>query len=182
MRILGMICAGLLIAGCENNAPENKTDKQAAATQTEAAPAPAAAPTGTQTQEALDPANGAPVELSTTTSELNAGPGAAMTVPVTVKNTSQVELLAADQLSSNDGRIDFIVNFLDTNGKVVEASRQGVALPASLPAGQAGTYQLPIVAPAAAGQYTMEINMLQQGKFFFKDAGVKSVSIPVTVK
>ncbi len=193
MRILAMICAGLLVVGCENqSSTENKTEEHAAA-QTESNQAPAAAneqpaapaasaaqPTGTETQAVIDPALGAPAALSTTTAELNAGPGANMMVPVTVKNTSQVTFVAKKDLTSTDNEVDFVIDFLDKDGKT--AARAVMPLPDSLASGQAGTYQLPVTAPAMAGKYTLQVDMVQQGKAFFKDIGTKPVAIPVTVK
>jgi hypothetical protein len=198
MRILAMMCAGLLVVGCENS--DKKAEAQAAATtpvaeQAAGAPvaaeqaatpaaevAPAVQYTGTETQAVIDPANGVPAELSTTTATLDAGVGASMTVPVVVKNTSQVAFLGMKDLAKGDDRIDFVVDYLDASGKPVDALRTIQSLPDSLAAGAEGTYQLPVTAPATAGQYTLQIDMVQQGKIFFKDAGTKPVTIPVTVK
>lgn len=190
MRILAMICAGLLVVGCDNNSTSDKTEEQAAAkaeTTQSALPASderasGASTSGGNTQALVDPAQGAPAELSTSTSELNAGAGATMTVPVMVKNTSQVSFMAAKDLSSSDNEIDFVVDYLDSTGKPIDSLRAIVPLPDTLAAGQSGTYQLPVTAPATAGQYTLQINLVQQGKTYFSDAGVKSVSIPVSVK
>jgi outer membrane murein-binding lipoprotein Lpp len=197
MRILAIICAGLLVAGCENKPETNKTDEQVAAQTagTEAASAQAAeqqaaAPaastatqsTGTETQALIDPAQGSPADLSTTTSELTAGPGASMTVSVMVKNTSQVAFVAGKDLAQPDDQINFVIDYLDASGKAIDTLRSVQPLPDSLAVGQSGTYQIPVMAPATAGQYTMQIDMVQQGKNYFNDMGTKPVMIAVTVK
>ncbi len=196
MRILAMMCAGFLVVGCDNNSStdSDKMEEQAAArAETTQGSLPASdmnasssdassSTTGTNTQGVVDPAQGVPAELSTTTSELNSGAGATMTIPVMVKNTSQVAFMAAKDLSSSDNEIDFVVDYLDSTGKAVDSLKSTIPLPDTLNAGQSGTYQLPVTAPANAGQYTLQINMVQQGKTYFSDAGVKSVSIPVMVK
>lgn len=189
MRILAMMCAAFLIVGCDNSS--DKTDEQAAKAETTQAALPAADETATMnsssasgngTQAMMDPAQGSPAELSTTTSELNAGAGATMTVPVMVKNTSSMSFMAAKDLSNSDNEIVFMVSYLDSTGKPVDTLSSSIPLPNTLEAGQSGTYQLPVTAPSTAGQYTLQINLAQQGKGSFSDAGVKSISIPVTVK
>lgn len=190
MRILAMMCAAFLIVGCDNSS--DKTDEQTAKAESTQAALPAADETATTmnsssasgngTQAMIDSAQGLPAELSTTTSELNAGPGATMTVPVMVKNTSAVSFMAAKDLSNSDNEIVFMVSYLDSTGKPVDTLSSSIPLPNTLESGQSGTYQLPVTAPSTAGQYTLQINLGQQGTGSFSDAGVKSISIPVTVK
>jgi hypothetical protein len=180
MRILALICAGLLVVGCESKKEEQITPK------TETTQAAAAVPTVPSSSEpgmqALVDTTKAPAELSTTTGALSAGPGATMTVAVIVKNDSTVPFMAAKDLSSTENEIDFVVNYMDSTGKPVDSLKSVIPLPDTLAVGQSGTYQLPINAPTMKGDYTLQINMAQQGKIYFSDAGVKSVSIPVSVK
>ena len=188
MRILAMMCAGLLLVGCENSS-EDKAKEQATATSEAAATAPAetavpAAPAqevGPGMQPMVDFAQGVPAELSTTTTALNAGPGASMTVPVMVKNDSQVSFFSAKDLTKSDNEIYFQITYLDSTGKVLEALTTSIPLPDTLAVGQAGTYQLPVTAPTTAGDYTMQIDLIQQGKLF-STGGVKPVNIPVSLK
>lgn len=191
MRVLALICAGLLIVGCENSSKEEKAAAQTEASQTteQASTAPATpAASGTETQaaapgtQAIVDTTSAPADLSTTTGGLNAGPGATMTVPVVVKNMSTVSFMAAKDLSNTENEIDFAVDYLDSTGKAIDTLKSVIPLPDTLAAGQSGTYQLPINAPATKGDYTLQINLVQQGKAYFSDAGVKPVSIPVSVK
>lgn len=175
IRIFAMVCVTLLTVGCENNTPSSTTEAMPTPVATEAAPT-GTPPSASVIQAVIDPAQGAPAELSMTVPQINTAPEATVLVPVTVKNTSTVEFVTGN----TENRIDFVSDVLGTDGKPL--GRQVMPLSAPVAAGKTETYQVSIVAPAIAGQYTLDINLVQQGKFFFKDAGVKSVTVMLNVK
>lgn len=176
------VVAMALVTGCEDKAASSTqivSEAQAPDTETQAQAATASAPAqGTETQALIEPET-APALLSTEMSSLSATTGIAETITFAVKNTSQVEFLARN-LTNEKNNVEFIIDTVDTDGKLI--TRAIMPLPTSLAAGKEATYQISFILPSVAGNYTLEINMVQDEKFYFKDVGVKSIQIPLTVK
>jgi hypothetical protein len=55
-------------------------------------------------------------------------------------------------------------------------------LPASVARGASVTLSQAITAPDSAGDYQILVGMMQEGSWWFTDAGAKGLSIPLTVK
>lgn len=96
--------------------------------------------------------------------------GASRAITARVKNTSECAWLTRWM---PDGRfaIQLGNHWLDANGNMLQASDGRVQLPRDVQPGEEVEMSLVIRAPAAAGAYILEVDMVQEGVAWFKSHG-----------
>lgn len=134
----------------------------------------------------LIPRQTIPAILSAQTKQLNVLPGQDTSLTITVKNTCAVEFVAQKYLSNEANMLSFVIDYLNAHNQPILSFRSVLSLSDSLNPNQTKTYQLyipPSPIPVMKGaQYTIQIDIVQQGQFYFKDIGAQSLTIPVVVQ
>lgn len=110
------------------------------------------------------------------TDRLSLPPSGSATVAVTVKNSMTVAWPA-------HGQYPVRLGYLLYSGKnKVAFDSPRVDLPADVAPGASAQLQLKIVAPPNQGQYQVVVTMLQEGNWWFRDAGAPGYEIALVVQ
>jgi hypothetical protein len=96
-------------------------------------------------------------------------------VPVTVKNTG-----SAMWASAGKAPIRLSYRWFD-NQKMLPIEGERTLLPAPLPPGGSVNLQAKVVAPPAAGHFTLKLCLVQEGVTWFIDAGAQALELPANV-
>jgi len=71
--------------------------------------------------------------------------------------------------------------WIDDASGVVTTGKNFASLPADVPAGGTVTLSIPITAPIASANYVMELDLVKQAEFWFKDKGIPPDPTPIGV-
>ena len=107
--------------------------------------------------------------------------GQQATIQITLKNASKV-MWPARERSGEPFQLYVGNHWLDSSGNVVVHDDGRGALPRDLRPGETTTVSFMINAPQRAGDYLLEIDMLQEGVSWFALRGSRTVRVPVTVE
>jgi hypothetical protein len=170
-----MLAAGMACGGGEKPPPA------AVAT---AAPAIPTSPTPPPLPEPLPP-SGYKMEWVASTVPPRMAPGATVPVAVIVKNLSDTKWM--NFANSPKGRHAVRLGYRwwkpgDTTTPVIDYPRQRGEMLAPLPPGESATIAIPVVAPPKAGQYILQLEMVQELINWFSLRGAPKLMVPVTVQ
>jgi 4-amino-4-deoxy-L-arabinose transferase-like glycosyltransferase len=107
--------------------------------------------------------------------------GEQATIQVTIRNISNSSWVARER-SFSPFQVELANHWLDSNGKVLVNDDGREALPRDLNPGETITMPLTINAPRRAGDYLLEIDMLQEDVSWFALRGSKTLRVPVSIK
>jgi len=120
-------------------------------------------------------------EISIANSPRTFQSGEQMTIQVTVKNISESVWLARERFGS-PFQTELGNHWLDANGQTLINDDGREPLPGDLRPGETTTIPLTINAPRTAGQYILELDMLQEDVSWFALRGSRTLRVPVTVR
>ncbi len=104
-------------------------------------------------------------------------------VKVKVKNASPVMwIVYGTQPDTIKYRVAVGNGWLDKDQKLLTRMDGRIGLPANLPAGQEVEVPLQITAPAKAGEYYLQLDMVQELVTWFEDKGSPVLKVKVNVK
>jgi hypothetical protein len=103
--------------------------------------------------------------------------GAIITLPVNVRNTSN---FVWQNQGSNPVNLSY--HWLDASGdNIIVFEGERTPLPENIPPQQEAQINATIRIPETPGNYTLSLNMVQEGVIWFDNAGAPATNIPVSV-
>ncbi len=171
LSIMLALAGMLLLAGCgEDNAGDNSG----------AVPASnAGAPAPTRATEPL-PDSGFKANLTVANPPAKLAPGEPATLTVKIKNTSSATWPMAGRSADGFFQVNLGNHWLDAAGKDVKIDDR-IAMPRSLGPGEELDMALPVKAPDKAGDYVLEIDMVQEGVAWFAQKGSQPLKLNIKV-
>lgn len=119
------------------------------------------------------PDEGMRAELNVSAPPARLRAGEQTTIQVVVRNVSQSSWLAAER-SDAEFRVSVGNHWLDPNGATVVNDDGRAAIPSDVSPGATITVPLIINAPRRAGEYLLEVDMLQEGASWFSSRGSRT--------
>ena len=110
-------------------------------------------------------------------SELHMVRGANVLIPITVKNSS-----ACYWQASEESGIFLVNRWLDSDGKAVGVLDGRSDLPGSVAPAAETKLEISVKAPTAAGLWTLELDLVEEGVTWFQDQGSTPLQIKCVVK
>lgn len=104
------------------------------------------------------------------------------TIKVRVKNASDSRWVVSGADEGIKGRVAVGNNWLDAGGQLLTNMDGRYGLPADLEAGEEVEVPLVITAPKAAGEYILELDLVQEGITWFHDKGSPTLKTKVRVE
>jgi hypothetical protein len=177
LRMLLIIPIAVIFPACSGNKPP------AANTATSSSPA-AATPSVSKNAGPL-PANGFKAQITLANPPAKLRAGQKETIVVHVKNVSDVMWwLRGGEINEGQGNRFYIAvgnRWLDKDGKRTTEMEGRNAIPRDLRPGEESDVSLLITAPKQAGDYQLEVDMIQEQVSWFGEKGSPTFKAPVTV-
>ena len=153
---------------------------------------PAQAPRSVETRGTPDPNVSRPdtplpetaykAEISLSEQLTTMRPGEKKIIKVKVKNASPAIWIVYGTQPGVKYRVAVGNGWLDSNQKLITRMDGRIGLPANLPPGQEVEVPLQITAPAKAGDYYLQLDMVQELVTWFEDKGSPVLKVKVNVK
>ena len=176
LRIALVIAAISCVAsqGCKHTPPTSPANTTA----------PSNTPVAGKTPEAL-PDHGYKAQLSLPDPPAKLRIGQIETITIKVKNTSDVIWWPQGAETNNRPDNKFYIaagnHWLDKDGKIASEPEGHNAIPKALKPGEETEMTLQITAPKTPGEWTLDLDMVQEGVAWFGDKGSPTTKIKVMV-
>ncbi len=169
---LAILTIGMLSACSAQNAEEQMdTDVEGAGQQTTAEPTTESVVQQDSSEQTKYAAVTITTDIQSETVEYGSTP---MQIEVTLYNGSERKL-------SSEENIYLSYHILSTDGEVLEQDGSRSALE-PVESGEEMTEQLSVIAPTAAGEYILEIDIVEEAVAWFSELGMEPIQIPLTVQ
>lgn len=128
------------------------------------------------------PANGFKALITAGNVPANMKPSQIFVIVATVKNESDVVWETSPNSADVKMKIQLGERWLDKNGKEVKPKESRSPLLETLNPGKSTNLKIKVSAPKEPGNYTLELDMVQEYVAWFKQKGSKPLMINITVK